>query len=189
MTSVPKTVEPYRFTVADVERMVESGILAEADRVELAEGNLFRMPPQSAPHAMLTALVRRLLEDRRGPGFHARDHSPLDLSEHDQPQPAVALVRGKVGDYAQRHPTGAETLLVVEVAQSSLTHDRRKAAVYARASIPTYWVIIPERRRVELHPQPNTDGAYRVTETVDAGGVLELPDRPGETLAVDELLP
>jgi len=48
------------------------------------------------------------------------------------PEPDAAIV--PAGDYDHAHPTTA--LLVIEVADSSLARDRRKAGLYAAAGIP-----------------------------------------------------
>ena len=56
-------------------------------------------------------------------------------------------------DYSRSHPTAAE--LVVEVADTSLWYDREvKAAVYARAGIPEYWIQNLVSWHLEIHREP-----------------------------------
>jgi hypothetical protein len=43
---------------------------------------------------------------------------------------------------------------VVEVALSSLAVDRPKAALYARAGIPAYWIVNLVDEQIELHEDP-----------------------------------
>ena len=66
-----------RFTVQEVLRMVETGILSDDEPVELLDGELVLMTPQDSWHATTTKKVERLLEQALGPGFHARAHSPI----------------------------------------------------------------------------------------------------------------
>ena len=52
-------------------------------------------------------------------------------------------------------------LLVVEVADTSLAHDRyTKAPLYARAGIPEYWIVDLNGERIEVYREPSTAG-YR----------------------------
>ena len=84
--------------------------------------------------AKLAASLGRALP----PGFEVRTHSPLAVSDDSEPEPDVAVV--SAGDYSTRHPQTA--LLVIEVADSSLQKDRRvKAALYAAAGIPEFWLV------------------------------------------------
>jgi Uma2 family endonuclease len=45
--------------------------------------------------------------------------------------------------------------LVIEVADSSVAHDRGlKKRVYARADVPAYWIVNLEQQQVEVYSQP-----------------------------------
>lgn len=62
-----ETVAPYRFTYDDVLRMVEAGILVEEARVELIEGELIKVAPESLPQVRCRRrqtqfFIRRLAE-------------------------------------------------------------------------------------------------------------------------------
>lgn len=60
---------------------------------------------------------------------------PLVLDDFSAPDPDIAVVIGTLLDYLHAHPTHA--VLIVEVADSSLRHDReRKRIRYANAQIP-----------------------------------------------------
>jgi len=80
------------------------------------------------------------------------------------PESDITVVRGERGTYRGKHPTGRETALVIEVAESSVSLDRKKAAIYARAGIPEYWIVNLEDWRLERMPQP--DGTFAKTETL-----------------------
>lgn len=69
-----------------------------------------------------------------------RIQSAITTSD-SEPEPDVAVVSGSIRDHVQRHPQPHEVALVVEVANSSLSLDRAKATIYARANIPAYWII------------------------------------------------
>lgn len=82
----------------------------------------------------------------------------------------------------------AQAVLVIEVSVTSRAVDLgRKAAIYAAAGIPDYWVLDIADRRLVVHRHP-TDGRYSdVVELTDADTVTaaHLP----LTVAVADLLP
>lgn len=86
-----------------------------------------------------------------------------------------------------RHPQTA--ILVIEVTAEPLRRDRRlKAAVYARAGIPEYWVVNLEARAVEAFAEPErATGTYRRTRTYAPADTLVSGALPGVSLRVAEL--
>lgn len=166
--------------------MCEAGLLADA-RVELIGGELLEMNAQSATHATLTVILHRLLERAYGPGFYVRGHSPLRCGDHDQPEPDLALVRGEP-KLTESHPTGTDVVLVIEVAITTVAHDRAKAEVYGRGGVPEYWLVLPETGAVEVHREPQPDGSYGSKQTFRAGDTIAWPER-SDGVQADLLLP
>jgi len=176
----------HRLTVDDFDALIASGRLADA-RVELIDGELLSMNAQGPVHASLTVWLHRLLERAYGGGHHVRDHSPLRATDHDQPEPDLALVRGAPAKDAP-HPTGADVVLVMEVSVSTLQEDRAKAAVYARGGVPEYWLVAPEAELVEVHRGPRPDGSYRSKQSYGPGDLIPWPRRE-DAVDAAELLP
>ncbi|MBM3740537.1 MAG: Uma2 family endonuclease [Acidobacteria bacterium] len=53
-------------------------------------------------------------------------------------------MRGANDEYSDRHPSPADTGLVIEVSDATLRRDRGlKGHIYASAGIPHYWIEIP----------------------------------------------
>lgn len=74
---------------------------------------------------------------------------------------------------ADRHPLTAE--LVIEVAVSSQMIDRNvKAAKYANAAVPSYWLVDVPARTVEVRTKPCASG-YEHCETFHQGASLRCP--------------
>jgi Uma2 family endonuclease len=154
----------FRLTVDQYHAMIRNGTLSEDDPVELLDGYLVNKMPQNSPHG---SAVERLTEDLgrvKPPGWRLRIQLPITLSE-SEPEPDAALVRGVRGAFDGRHPTPADFGIVVEVAESSLTLDRReKGRLYASAGIPIYWVVNVVDGQVEVYTDPDpaaTPPAYR----------------------------
>ncbi len=102
----------------------------------------------------------------------------------------VAVVEGPASRYRDHHPSSGEILLIVEVADSSLTRDRRKASIYASIDVPNYWIIDLQERSVEVRTQPESHRrrygsttVHRTGETIDVHSGNQLL----ATLLVDDL--
>src|SRR5437016_1235141 len=83
--------------------------------------------------------------------------------------------------------TGDDLMLVVEVADTSLQHDRDlKLPAYARAGIPEYWIVNLPERKLEIYRQPAGDD-YQLHSIHRSGETVEALAAPGAALAVAEL--
>ena len=156
---------PARISVPQYHAMIAAGILGEDDPVELIENQLVQTMPQGSRHAHVQEEIADRLRGVCGPGHHVRSEKPLTLSG-SEPEPDAAVVRGDRADFTDRHPGGADCVLVVEVAASSLDLDLRKADVYAAAGVPAYWLVDLDGRRLIAHAGP-TPAGYGSVEEVD----------------------
>lgn len=113
--------------------------------------------------------------------------SPCDvlLGEHDIVQPDVIFVADvDAGIITAPNLKGAPTL-VIEVL-SDPRHDRiRKREVYARAGVPTYWIVEPDADRIEVYRL--TEGSYPKPEILEGQDVLTIDALAGFALTVAEL--
>ncbi len=181
--------EPRRkFTVAEVMRMVGAGVLGEDDRVELIEGELYRMSPQDPLHAGTIGRITSLLVGEFSRNCHVRVQLPLVASRRSLPEPDFSVVRGGPERFESHHPSGQDTILVVEVTWTSGAMDRRKAGIYARAGAPLFFRIDIPGRYLEIHEQPGR-GGYGLVHVVDENGSVTLPGPSRRSVLVRELLP
>lgn len=185
MQTVPSSRR--RFTNDEVMWMIEAGILHEDDPIELIDGELIERSPQGPLHRSRTVRIRQLLEAAFGRGFHVQDHSPIDAGPNSLPEPDIAVVRGDVDGYSDRHPTGADVALLVEISVTSQRDDRAKVSVYARAGVQVYWNLDVPARRLVVYREPRPELAeYAVTTTYLERDRVEVAHT---TMAVAELLP
>ena len=188
---VPLTVEQYH-------RMIAAAILEEGDPIELLDGMLVTKDrgPGTTVHPLHSAVVTKLLllaTRLTAFGCHLRSQTALTIRPRHEPEPDAAIIRGRPGDYAQRHPEPADVSCVVEVADSSLERDRTtKLRIYATAGIPQYCLIDLRDRRIELYEDPDRErGAYgdRRELAPEATVDLLLPDGRRFEVAAADLLP
>lgn len=173
--------------------MVEAGIFAPGERLELLDGDLITMTPQKSAHATAVRLCEIALQAAFGPGHEVRSQMPLALDPNSEPEPDVAVVTGAPEDYWDAHPTTA--LLIVEVADTTLAYDReQKGRVYARAGVREYWIVNLTERCVEVYrdPAPLADArsgwAYRTAQQSRPGDHLVPLAAPGARIPVTSLL-
>ena len=179
----------HRFTVDEYRRMAEVGILDEDDRVELLDGQIVEMTPIGPPHRAcvnrLTRLFAPLLTSRRAT---VSVQNGIVLDPHDAPEPDVAVLRYRADGYLTPDPGPAHTLLLVEVADSSLEHDRRdKLPRYAAAGIPETWLVNLPGDVVEIHRRPGETG-YGDVRAARRGETIAPLAFPDLSLRVDEIL-
>lgn len=165
-----------RFTVQEVLRMVEAGILAEDEPYELIGGRLVEVAPRGPDHSTTTAKSADRLRAAYAGSAVVREDKPLVAGAAALPEPDIAVVRGDHDRYRSQHPAGDDALLVVEVAVTSHAVDRAKSADYARAGVSVFWLVDVPSKRVEVHTEPQVDGRYRVVRVLAGDEALELPD-------------
>lgn len=187
-------VAPRRWTVAEYERMVEAGVFAPGERVQLIEGTVFSMPPQLGPHASGVANVQYELMAVFRVGFVVRIQLPLELVPLSAPEPDAAVVRGSRDDYVTQHPRSA--VLVVEVSDTTLAFDRgEKASLYAAHRIPDYWILNLIDHVLEVYRDPGpmpdqlSDHGYRERLVLRSGDRVAPLAAPHGSIPVADLLP
>jgi Uma2 family endonuclease len=143
------------FNVTEYYRMAEAGILTEADRVELIDGEIVKMSPIGSLHAACVRQLDAMLQRQTEQYALVSVQSPIRLSDFSEPEPDVALLRPRSDHYAQAHPAPADVLLVIEVADTTAMSDRNvKVPLYARAGIPEVWLIDLQQDLIEIYAQP-----------------------------------
>jgi len=143
----------YRFTVEQYHQMIVDGILNEYDDVELLDGVIVSKMSKGKHHDTVIEKLNRLLSRLLPIDVSHRCQCALTLSE-SEPEPDFVICTPP-GARGGNHPTPADTFLVIEVADTSLHHDRtEKAGYYARAGIAVYWVVNLEDWQFEVYTSP-----------------------------------
>jgi Uma2 family endonuclease len=154
--------------------MISAGLFQD-ERIELIRGALIEMSPQNVPHSFAIQALTGLLVPPLVGRAAVRVQLPFVVGEDSVPEPDVALVAPRARK--DSHPDRA--FLLIEVANDSLTFDRKKKApLYARAGVPEYWIVNLVDRVIERRSQP-VGAAYatvRVFRSGDSIAPLAFPD-------------
>ena len=149
----------YRLTVRQFDQMVNDGVIADDERVELIEGLLVTKMGRNRPHVQAGKRGLKTLSGITPTGWHVAKEDPLVASDLSKPEPDLAVVRGEVEDYDKRDVLAADVALVVEIAESSLIVDRTDmVSVYSASGIPVYWIINLVEGQVEVYSDPSPAG-------------------------------
>jgi Uma2 family endonuclease len=167
------------FTTDEYYRMAEVGILKPDDRVELIEGEIIRMSPIGTRHAGCVNRATDLFTlNFRGRAI-VTVQNPAHLNEYNEPQPDLLLLKPREDYYSSKHPTAEDTLLLLEVADTSLGFDLKvKIPIYAAMGILEVWVADLRNNVIRVFRNPEA-GQYGIVLNFSAAerfSVLAFPD-------------
>ena len=185
MTTQPQS---RAFTVGKCDRMVAADILTEEDRVELIAGQVVAMSPIGCRHAACVKRLNLLIGKMVGDSMLIGVQDPIRLGAYSEPEPDLVLLRPRADFYAAAHPSAADVLLAIEVADTSADYDREvMLPLYAQAGIPEVWLIDLQAGHIEMYARPQGD-AYQQCVEVAADATLTSPTIPQLALAAADLL-
>ncbi|MGA2496616.1 MAG: Uma2 family endonuclease [Tepidisphaeraceae bacterium] len=184
---VPLTVEQY-------EQMIKGGAIREGSPIELLDGFLVYKDRGDRGgdlltigdrHAWAVNQMQETLLDIRRLGCFVQVQQPIRLPPDNVPEPDGAVVRGRPADYRSRIPGSASVVCVIEVADTSLEHDRTtKLAIYAGVGIAQYLIIsLVDSTVLEFRQPVAADRTYAAPRVCRAGDTITI-DAPGGAFVV-----
>jgi len=166
-----------RFSVDEYHRLIAQGFFARDERFELLDGLIVPKMSHDPIHDAVLDEAADILRAALPPGWRPRGQSAVTTAE-SEPEPDIAVIRGRPADYRTRHPVAADVALVVEVSNTTLADDRNwKGAIYARAGFVVYWILNLIDRRVEVYSDPSGPDpapAYRQRQDFVPGQAIPL---------------
>lgn len=186
-----KETTAKKWTKEEYYRLADLGFF-DGKRVELIEGEIIEMPAMKSPHITSVMIAGEVLREVFGKNFYIRLQGALDFGKNSQPEPDVAVVKGKIRDYVEAHPKQA--VLIIEVADTTLRKDRNsKAKLYARNAIQDYWILNLKNRCLEVYRQPVRDKKlgyiYTEIKVVTEDDSIAPLAAPESKIKVADLLP
>ena len=161
-TRAAEGLERWRWTVAELERLVEFGVFPKEQRIELIGGEIVPMSPTGRPHEVLKEDLADDLSALAPKGIKVRTEQQFNLDASTYTRPDLIVRRAGTKSYDL---DAKSVLLVVEVAESSLDYgNNTKAKLYASFGVREYWVIDARTRSTRVHSNPESDGYKEVFE-------------------------
>jgi Uma2 family endonuclease len=178
------------FTVDDIARMIDAGIIGEEEKFELVEGEIVMSAAKGFAHerikSALTIAVARALPEHLTMGVE----TTLRLTNTIMLEPDIAvfpkeLFRKSSVRFAELDR--GQAALVIEVAASSLAYDKGlKARLYARHRVKEFWVVDAKAGVTWVHTGPSGDGWSSIVEQ-GPDEVLTTPTLPGFSIRLGEI--
>lgn len=173
-----------RFTRADYRAMVDAGVLAPEEALELLDGLLHTMSAQGPDHSRTVGRIDEHLHPLLLGRAEVLMHSSFAAS--DLNEPVTDLLIFALDTDASDHPKAA--YCAFEISVTSQRHDRRKVAIYARAKVPQLVLIDIPKREARVFRNPH-DGDYALIERVPEGAIITIDAFPDVTLDLAAVLP
>ena len=150
------------FTVDELLRMQDAGVIAEDENFELIEGESVPMQAKTHVHELLKSArnidVARALPETLWMGVSSSIY--LGPNTFVEPDVVVYPNNAKLEDVK-----GSDILLLIEVATTSLPNDRApKAQLYGRYGVREFWVVDAARRATFVHQGPQGHGWRSIVE-------------------------
>jgi len=170
--------------------MVEAGIIAEDERLELIGGEFFVMAAKGYAHELIkTALIRAIVQvapaDVSVGVEMSIQFSPDMLLEPDIVVFPRARLKKSDAEFSTFDLGGCS--LIIEVAASRLGYDKRlKAALYASLGVLEYWVIDANRRMIWVHTGAPAEGWSSIVERGPTE-TLTTPALPGFSIRLGDI--
>ena len=170
------TVNPTKHltNIDEWRKLGEANIFPPVSRLELINGEILEMSPIGFNHSghlnRINKLFAKLIPDTVIPSVQ----NPLQLGDLSEPEPDFMLLKPNADFYSSRHPNAEDVLLLIEVADSSLTFDQnQKLRLYALHGIPEYWLLNLNDLSLEVYRKPNGE-VYAEKTTLRAGDTITL---------------
>jgi Uma2 family endonuclease len=161
-----------KITVEQYYRMEEAGMFHPEQRLELINGKIIYMSPIGRKHGSCVAVLTEIFVSQFKDKVFTWVQNSIQLNNLSEPQPDLALLKRRGDFYRDRLPIPNDILLIIEVADSTISYDRNvKIPLYGSAGIIEAWLIDVNEKTLTKYTQPNPEG-YQSIEVFKPSDVI-----------------
>jgi len=129
----------WRWTVTEIEKMAADGYFHEDERFELVGGEIVPISPKGRRHEILRGKLAFRFTKLAPDGVFVISEPHFNLADDTYLTPDILVHPAALDTPDVR---GADALLVVEIAETTLRYDlNTKAPIYAANGVREYWVV------------------------------------------------
>ena len=186
MRAVTRAAEGYdrrAFTVSEILRVQETGILVENEKFELIGGEIVPVPRRTHAHELMKSALLIGIGKALPDALWMSVHSPFYLSDDTLLKPEIAVFpRGAQLESLR----GPDVLLAVDVlgANRSYSFDF-KPRLYARHKFRELWLVDPETRVTHRLSSP-AGQSWRERSATGPDEILTPPALPGFSIRLSD---
>jgi Uma2 family endonuclease len=169
---LPPPLKRHRLTADQYQQLGAMGVLAPQTRVELINGEIIEMAPIGSRHWAMVNRIDLALKQAIGKRAVVSTQSSFRLDDHSEPEPDIGVFAWRDDFYSGALPTAAQTLLLVEVSDSTVRYDREvKLPMYAQRGIPELWIVDLDAKLFRVFRAPRGDDYLEAQATPSPGVV------------------
>jgi len=188
MTPATETVRKHLTDINEWQKLGDANIFPPESRLELIDGEILEMAPIGCNHSGHLNRINKLFTVLTADCADTSVQNPLQLGDLSEPEPDFMLLKPTADFYCSRHPNADDVLLLIEVADSSLSFDQnQKLRLYARHNIPEYWLLNLKDSCIEVYRQPHED-VYGEKTTLRVGDTITLSQLNQLTINIADIL-
>ncbi len=185
--SVTRAAEGFdrrSFTVDDVLRMQEAGILSENENFELIEGEIVPMQAKSHVHELIKSALILAIAPAIPRDLWLGIETSIYLAKNTFVEPDIVIYpRGLKLESVK----GSDIILAIEVALTTLAYDRIvKSRLYAKHGFQEFWVVDAAARRTHVHSAASGK-TWKKTSEREPEDELSHPALPGFALRLADV--
>jgi len=178
----------HRFTAEEYNWMAEIGLLNGEPAVELIEGEIIHMAPMGTQHGNVVQRLQAALKAALAGRAVINIQRVFRLSNITEAQPDLIVLKPGRDYHSVKFPTGSDTLLVVEVSDTSFSYDHDiKLPLYAAHGVPEVWIVDLESRCVRFF-RSLVDGRYTDVQVVAEPGATALAEFRDTPIDLSDML-
>lgn len=179
------TFTTHKFSSEQYHLMAIAGVFSHVQRIELIKGEIIQMSPIGKKHAAYVAKLQYLLHENFADRSIIWTQNSIKLHNGSEPRPDLVLLKLRDDFYIESLPTPEDILLIIEVADSTISYDRDiKMPLYAEFGIPEAWLIDVSDKNLTRYTNPSQRG-YKNTESLDGNDRTSIL---GVEIAVKDIL-
>ncbi len=187
MIAVATATTPTRkkFTVEEYYKLGEVGIIGPDERTELIDGDIILMAPMGSRHANCIGFLLSIFSKALGDRAFLTAQTPVRLNGGLEPQPDISISKSRA--YRDPHPQPQDVYLLIEVADTTIEHDRNvKSFRYSLAGIIELWIVDINAELVEVYRNPGPNG-YESIQQFRRGESISPLAFPDIVISVDAI--
>ncbi len=156
--SKQKSPKPYKFTINHLKKMYEAGIFKPEEKIELINGETYKMTPIGFRHMKTVDKLNKILNSlisRENLPYVVSIQNPIKIDSKNLLYPDIAIYPEEI--YQKEDiPKIKDAVLIIEISDTTLDYDREvKLPVYAKGKAREVWIINLKDNVLEKYTQPS----------------------------------
>ena len=153
--AMPKS---YRFTITQLKKMYEVGLIEPDKKIELINGETIMMTPIGFKHMKVVDKLNKILNkfiSENKLSYIVSVQNPIKKNSKDLLYPDIVIYPEKIYQ-KEEIPSIKDALLIIEISDTTLEYDKNvKLPIYAKGKAKEVWIVNLKESIVEKYTNPS----------------------------------